>query len=163
MSSTPPTRPVLLLVAVHLLLLAAYTFPQALVPEGLRLAGQWYARPFFHQYWRLFAPDPPTCSCTLEVRFGDAPWSTLDRGPDTYLQRRTMQTLARHVQAGVQRGDNTPEPRLRQVMRTQAWHALEPGRGHHLAPPEFRLVERCILDPRRPHERTERMTELRMP
>lgn len=58
----------LLLVGLHFVLLAAYTFPDTWVPVRLRYWAQAYARVLFHQDWRLFAPDPPACGCSLEFR-----------------------------------------------------------------------------------------------
>ncbi len=53
--------------AGHTLLLAAYTMPASVVPQRLRYWSQAYARVLFHQDWRLFAPDPPACGCSIEV------------------------------------------------------------------------------------------------
>jgi len=151
-------------VLLHTLLLAAYTFPETVVPERFRVVGQWYARPLFHQQWKLFAPDPPLCSCVLEGRFGQAAWFSIDRGPDTYLQRRTVQNLARHVQAEVQLGHTVLDPHLVQAMHVNILYSDDgPGRGVKLPIPEFRLVELCITDPLRPAERTERITQLPTP
>ncbi|MBK7947114.1 MAG: hypothetical protein IPJ85_18210 [Flavobacteriales bacterium] len=61
-------------VLAHTLLIAFYTFPHQLVPERLRIIGQFYARPLFHQQWRLFAPDPPLCDCKVEVKVGEEGW-----------------------------------------------------------------------------------------
>jgi hypothetical protein len=150
---------VIAVVLSHTLLLAAYTFPEGLVPERFRVIGQWYARPLFHQQWKLFAPDPPLCSCVLEGRFGQGPWSSIDRGPDSYLQRRTVQNLARHVQAEVQRGDTIPDSHLVEAMRMNIlFSSFAPGEGPI---PEFRLVERCIADPGYPKDRMIRITQLR--
>lgn len=152
-------------VLLHTLLLAAYTFPEQFVPEQARVIGQWYARPLFHQQWKLFAPDPPQCSCELEVRFGQgASWSSIDRGPDTYLQRRTVQNLARHVQAEVHQGDTVPDPLLVKAMRMNIQYSNDATlRGAAAPDPEFRLVEQCITDPQRPLERSERITHLHTP
>ena len=51
----------------HTLLLAAYTLPPEAVPVRARYWSQAYARVLFHQDWRLFAPDPPACGCSIEV------------------------------------------------------------------------------------------------
>jgi len=155
---------VIAVVLSHTVLLAAYTFPEALVAERFRLIGQWYARPLFHQQWKLFAPDPPPCSCVLEGRFGQGEWSSIGRGPDSYLQRRTVQNLARHVQSEVQRGDTIPDHHLVQAMRMNVLSGIyEPGRGYEVPVPEFRLVEQCIIDPEQPKVRMERIKHLHTP
>lgn len=58
------------LAAVHTLMLAAYTMPTSVVPERSRYWAQAYARVLFHQDWRLFAPDPPACGCSIEMTPG---------------------------------------------------------------------------------------------
>jgi hypothetical protein len=155
---------VIAVVLLHTLLLAAYTFPEGFVPERFRLIGQWYDRPLFHQQWKLFAPDPPLCSCVLEGRFGQGEWSSIDCGPDSYLQRRTVQNLARHVQAEVQRGDTILDHHLVQAIRMNVLSSnYEPGRGNEVPEPEFRLVEQCIIDTEQPMVRMERITHLHTP
>lgn len=148
----------------HSVLLACYTFPRAWVPEKLRVLGQLYARPLFHQQWLLFAPDPPPCSCALQAKWGTRPWGAIDHGPDSYLQRRTVQAIARHVQAEVQAGDTIPAMELVQAMRSLALYSeFEPGEGRSAPQVEFRLVERCITDPTQPAQRKERTTHLYVP
>jgi len=155
---------VVAVVLLHTVLLTAYTFPEQFVPEKLRITGQWYARPLFHQQWRLFAPDPPLCSCELEVRYGQGEWSAIDRRLDTYLQRRMVQNLARHVQAEVHQGDTVPDPLLVKAMRMNIQYSNDAAlRGAALPAPEFRLVEQCIIDPQRPLERIERISRLHTP
>ena len=51
----------------HTLLLAAYTMPSQVVPVRMRYWSQAYARVLFHQDWRLFAPDPPACGCSIDI------------------------------------------------------------------------------------------------
>ena len=41
--------------------------PVQVVPVRMRYWSQAYARVLFHQDWRLFAPDPPPCGCSIEV------------------------------------------------------------------------------------------------
>jgi hypothetical protein len=152
---------VIAVVLLHTLLLAVYTFPESFVTERFRMVGQWYARPLFHQQWKLFAPDPPPCSCVLEGRFGQGEWSAIDRGPDNYLQRRSLQNLARHVQAEVQRGDTIADQHLLQAMRMNILYgSYEPGGGYDVPVPEFRLVEQCVIIPAQPLRRTMRITHL---
>ncbi len=148
---------VIAVVLLHSVLIAGYTFPTSLVPERLQILGQWYARPLFHQVWKLFAPDPPLCSCVLEARVGQGAWQHIDRIPQSYLQRRSVQNLARYVQAEVHSGDTVPDAVLLRAMRSNFFHSSE---AEPLAP-EFRLVEHCITDPLRPSERELRITQLR--
>lgn len=155
-------RTVLVLVAVHTALLTLYTFPPALVPEKLRIVGQLYARPLFHQQWRLFAPDPPLCSCTIECSTGGR-WFALSSDPDHYLQRRAAQSIARHVQAEVAAGRSRPSPQLIHAMRAMAQHGNEWRAGYPLPEFRFRLVEHCVTDAHRPWLREERITELAVP
>ncbi len=152
------------MITLHSLLLACYTFPRAWVPEKLRVIGQFYARPLFHQQWLLFAPDPPMCSCGLEAKWGTRPWASIDRGPSGYLKRRTVQALARHVQSEVHAGDTIPAKELVHAMRAMALYSeFEPGEGRSLPRVEFRLVESCATDPGRPAQREERVTHLHVP
>ncbi|MBK8497443.1 MAG: hypothetical protein IPL52_01175 [Flavobacteriales bacterium] len=148
----------------HTVLIACYTFPEAIVPERLRVLGQFYARPLFHQQWRLFAPDPPLCSCELQWSAAGAAWRSIDHGPDTYLQRRAVQSIARHVQAEVHAGDTVPAVPLMRAMRGMVYQgAFDTGRGHDPPTLQFRLVEHCVTDPHSPREREERITLLHAP
>ncbi len=146
---------VILVVAMHTLLLVCYTFPSRWVPERVRILGQFYARPLFHQQWLLFAPDPPPCSCELQVRTGSGAWASLveDRG---YLARRSAQALARHVQGEVHQGSNVPSRPLLRAMHLIAQQRF--GAAAYRC--TFRLLERCIVAPDRPTERMERITLL---
>lgn len=155
-------RVVIALVALHTVLLAFYTFPTALVPEKLRVIGQFYARPVFHQQWRLFAPDPPLCSCNVQANWSEDLWVDIDHGPDTYLQRRTVQAVARHMQAEVHRGDTIPAEELVRAAEAMVYNGqFDPGRGRELPELRLRLVEHCVVDPWKPRERAERITYLR--
>lgn len=152
---------VIAVVLLHSVLIAAYTFPRNMVPERLHLIGQWYSRPLFHQYWKLFAPDPPLCSCALEARVAQGTWQSIDRGPQSYLQRRSVQSLARYVQAEVHSGDTVPDAILLSAMRANFLYSSD-GTGRETEAPrkEFHLVEQCIADPLRPSERGIRITQL---
>jgi hypothetical protein len=147
-----------LIVGVHTLLLACYVFPASLVHERLQAWGQAYARPFFHQQWRLFAPDPPLCSCGVEVGLPGGDWRPIDAPFNHYLQRRQAQGIARYVQAEVHRGDTVPDPALVQAMRSMVRDI-----GREVPDLRFRLVEQCVEDPQRPMLRTRRITRLHTP
>lgn len=150
------------IVGLHAFMLACYTFPEQLVPERLRVVGQLYARPLFHQQWRLFAPDPPLCDCRIEYSVGGS-WFSIDRGPDHYLQRRAAQSIARHVQAEAFEGRGSLAPQLMRAMRTMALHGYEWRAGYAVPTHQFRLVEHCVTDVERPWLREERITELLVP
>lgn len=155
---------VIALVGLHTLLLAAYTFPRSLVPERLRVIGQAYARPFFHQEWKLFAPDPPLCACELQYSQGGA-WMPIDRGPDHWLQRRAVLLLAYHLQARVHAGDERiPKVFVPTFQAMTLYSSYEPGPGRPPPPgSRIRLVEQCVEDPAQPRSRVERITLLRWP
>lgn len=148
-------------VLFHSVLIAAYTFPRDLVPERLHGIGQWYARPLFHQSWKLFAPEPPLCSCALEARVAEGTWQRIDGGTENYLQRRSVQSLARYVQVEVHSSDTVPNAILLSAMHANFLQgSKDTGREAGSLRTEFRLVERCIADPLRPAERGIRITQL---
>ncbi len=150
------------IVGLHAFMLASYTFPEQLVPERLRVIGQFYARPVFHQQWRLFAPDPPLCGCRLEYSVGGT-WFTIDRGPNHYLQRRAAQAIGRHVQAEALEGRRSPAPQLLRAMRSMVLHGNDWRAGYAVPTHRFRLVEHCVTDVHRPWLREEHITELSVP
>lgn len=143
------------IVAAHALLLVLYTFPEQLVPERLRLVGQLYARPIFHQQWRLFAPDPPLCDCAVQARLGSGTWRPLTRPGDSYLDRRMAQGIARNVQRALAAGATGPDAPTAQAMR-----AMVRDIGREQGELRFRLVEHCVADPGQPASRVERITPL---
>lgn len=165
-----PMRPIrrrtlaLTFVGAHIALVACYTFPRALVPERLRVIAQLYARPLFHQQWSLFAPDPPLCSCEVQVRRGAYAWRPIGQGSDGHMRRRVVRSVAYHVQAGVLAGDTVPSVGIVRAMRSLAPHGDNgPVEARTASHPEFRLVEHCVTDPARPAQRVERITHLRTP
>lgn len=144
--------------AAHFALLALYTFPPALVPERLRVIGQAYARPVFHQQWRLFAPDPPLCDCQVELRNGNEDWRSIVRPDAGYLDRRMAQSIARNMQRVTDHGSHQPDP--------QTWSALQAmvrDIARERPALRFRLVEHCVEDPKEPGRRFGRITELEAP
>lgn len=114
-------------------------------------------RSIFHQQWNLFAPDPPTCACTLQVGLPDGSWRPLVRDDDHYLVHRMARPLADHVQEQVLHGDTIMMPVLSGAMR-----GLVRDIGRELPGLRFRLVERCVQDPDRPTQRVERITPLHL-
>ena len=147
---------VIIVVTVHIALLAAYTFPERLVPRSVAYLAQAYARPLFHQRWELFAPDPPLCSCEVQVRVsGD--WRPLHASDAHYLTRRLARTISWHVQREVLQGRDTLSIELQQAMRSMV---RDIGRDtDHL---RFRLMEECITEPSAPTRREERITSLEL-
>jgi hypothetical protein len=142
-----------LLVTLHIIMLAAYAVPDTWLPAVARHVAQRYARPLFHQQWKLFAPDPPRCSCQVEYRLGDQGWHPLDGRAGHYLERRVAQGVARYTQLGQATGRHGGDDHLLRAMR-------------RMAPPDadaFRLVEQCADDPARPAQRTQRITPLSGP
>ena len=104
------------LVALHTVLLLGYTLPSQFVPERWNDLSLYYVRPLFHQQWQLFAPDPPLCSCAIEVILSSEDIRSIDHGKG-YLSRRMAQAIARRVQVEVAHGDATPHPDLMRAMK----------------------------------------------
>ncbi|MFZ1694157.1 MAG: DUF5819 family protein [Flavobacteriales bacterium] len=142
------------ILAAHTLLLALYTFPHQLVPERLRIIGQLYARPLFHQQWRLFAPDPPLCDCQVQVKVGEEEWRSLLRQGDGYLDRRMAQTVARNLQRAMAEGSSPDQSTLR------AMHAMVRDIRREQPNLRYRLVERCVVAAEEPVNREARITEI---
>lgn len=143
---------VVTVLAVHVLLLAGYTFPLRFAGERLHRLGQWYARPLFHQQWQLFAPEPPPCSCTLEVRSQGRNWRAVDAVARHYLERRIVHNYCHYFAAGLPLdSEHTRRALLRITGRTAEQS------------PQFRIVEQCVDDPRRPTERITRITPVPLP
>ncbi|MDX9750258.1 MAG: DUF5819 family protein [Flavobacteriales bacterium] len=135
-------------VAAHTALIAAYTLPATWVPGRARIVAEWYARPLFHQQWRLFAPDPPVCGCDLQVR-ADGAWRSMADAPG-HLRRRAITSLCRYVQGEVQAGRTPLSAPLSTALRART----------EVPVTAWRLVEGCVTDPQRPAHRDERITGL---
>lgn len=96
----------LMIVAGHTALLLAYTLPADWVPLRLRYWSQAYCRVLFHQDWRLFAPDPPECGCSIEVKPApEAEWLRLSDVHDHPVWRRMSANACRFVEASRHDGD----------------------------------------------------------
>lgn len=143
------------LVALHVFMLAAYTLPVQFVPEKLHVLSVRYVRPLFHQQWHLFAPDPPLCSCELEVEEISGEWHPLVNASFDPLPRRMARHLAEYVQDGIAEGDHRPIPVLQQAIRSMVRDTT--GETDSL---QFRLVEECVQDPDLPMDRETRITLL---
>jgi hypothetical protein len=146
---------VITLVVVHMLFLAAYTLPQQFVPTRLAAWAQVLVRPLFHQEWHLFSPDPPTCSCELEVAVDGKRIAPILPSDANYLRKRMARHLADHVGESITPEHPVPIPILQKAMRSMA---RDIGRDTDRL--QFRLVQQCALDPALPTEREERITPL---
>jgi len=129
-----------------MLLLAGYTFPRLFTCERLHLLVQWYARPLFHQQWKLFAPDPPSCSCTLEWRTEGADWAPIATDGMHYLERRMVYNHCQWLAEGYFGAELEARSALLRLAGTD-----------EDAAPRFRIVQGCITDPKQPAERAERI------
>lgn len=144
------------LLAVHFALLACYTFPRRWVPDRLHFWSVTYVRPLFHQGWDLFAPDPPRCSCTLQVGLHATDWRALDASQDHYLVTRMHRNIAAYLDGARPFGDTLyVEPLMEQAMR-----AMVRDIGREVPGLRFRAVQRCVTDDHRPWERTERVVPI---
>jgi len=94
-------RTAIAIAVVHTLLLAAYTLPEQTVPLRFRYWSQAYARVLFHQDWRLFAPDPPVCGCSIEL-LGDPgfPAVRLEDLHGGFIWKRMAANACRYAEAG---------------------------------------------------------------
>lgn len=145
------------LVAVHLVLLLAYTMPRTWVPQRLQFLATRYVRPLFHQQWNLFAPDPPMCATAVEVGLPDGSWRPLVPADRGVLQQRLARRVTEWVFLEVQQGTRPLPPIL-----SDALHGLTRAMGREGTDLRYRLVERCVVDPARPTERMERTIALQL-
>ncbi len=148
---------VIALVALHTLLIAAYTLPDAVVPVRLYVLAQRYARPLFHQQWKLFAPDPPLCSCEVQVAFGEEEWRPLHAGDANYLTRRMARSIAWYVQSEIGSGRKSPSPGMQSAIQ-----AMVRDIGRDVPDLRSRLKEACVTNVDRPLEREKRITPLNL-
>jgi Family of unknown function (DUF5819) len=66
-----------IILLTHFTLTGIYSFQSLPVPETVRTVSNSYAIPFFHQNWKLFAPEMPNYDCFLWVRTKEnLAWST---------------------------------------------------------------------------------------
>ena len=149
-----PMRPMaIVVVALHIALLAAYTLPHQFVPTRVRYWSQAYARVLFHQDWRLFAPDPPECGCSVEYKgTQESEWRRLEDLHHHFIWRRMAANACRFVEASMEPPDsliNTPLTLDRSLERM----AMDVPRKGEL---DLRLHRICHADEftlirRRPH------------
>lgn len=55
-------------VAVHFTATLVYTVPDVPIDPRIQHRAAMYMKPMFHQGWKLFAPDVPTCNPVLQFR-----------------------------------------------------------------------------------------------
>jgi hypothetical protein len=114
------------------------------------------ARPLVHQGWDLFAPDPPRCSCKVQVGLQSTDWRALDASQDHYLVTRMHRNIAAYLDGQRPFGDTLyVEPLMEQAMR-----AMVRDIGREVPGLKFRAVQRCVTDDHRPWERTERVVPI---
>jgi len=134
--------------ALHFGLLACYTLPEQWVPKRLHYWSITYARPLFHQGWSLFAPDPPRCSCEVQVGMGED-WRALDAAQDHYLLTRMTRNISAYLEGAVPFADTLyVEPLMEQAMR-----GMVRDIGREVPELRFRAVQRCVTDDHRPLDR----------
>jgi len=146
---------VIIVVGLHTLLLLAYTLPVQFVPGVFRSLSIAYVRPLLHQSWQLFAPDPPHCSCSIQVILNESDIRPIDQGRG-YLQHRMAQTIARSIQSELAQRDSLPRPEMVRAMKRMVGDI-----EREIGDLEFQLREECIDDPTIPTERTVRITKLK--
>lgn len=123
----------------HTLLLACYTLPAHWVPLRLRFWSQAYARVLFHQDWRLFAPDPPACGCTVEMAIHGNEWRPLSDAHPHFVWTRMCANACRFAEACHHADDPTieaPEALSRSLERMAATVP-------HTGPLVLRVHQRC--------------------
>ena len=152
MANGPPKWLIPAILLAHFGLLACYTFPSRWIPDRLRYWSITYARPLFHQGWDLFAPDPPRCSCELQVGIGESNWRELDAYGDHYLRTRMARNIAAYLNGGSPMPDTLKVPPVME----EALRGMVRDIGRELPDLRFRAVQRCVKDDRRPAERTTR-------
>lgn len=98
---------VVAIVVGHMSLLAAYTLPAEWVPTRVRYWSQAYSRVLFHQDWRLFAPDPPPCGCTIQVKGSDdTAWMKLAEAHSHVVWDRMCSNACRYAEVGLGANDS---------------------------------------------------------
>lgn len=151
MANGPPKWLIPAILLAHFGLLASYTFPSRWIPDRLRYWSITYARPLFHQGWDLFAPDPPRCSCEVQVGIGES-WRALDASGDNYLRTRMVRNVAAYLNGGSPFPDTLTVPPVME----EALLGLVRDMMHDEGDLRFRAVQHCVVDDHRPTDRDTR-------
>lgn len=124
----------MLIFANHFVCTLAYSLPADRVPEGMRQWSNNYMVPFFHQGWRLFAPDVPQSYYGLNYRFKSADgWSSFEPCNDLHRLtshirvRSVSQKLLMYMGRGMQKGlylDDEGNHQYDVVVHQSAYHRL---------------------------------------
>ncbi len=133
---------------VHTLLLACYSMPVTWVPVRARYWSQAYARVLFHQDWRLFAPDPPACGCSLEVKGEGDAWIELSSLHRHFVWQRMCANACRFAEASPRRTDGTILAPYALTLSLEHMAQELPRKGPLL----FRVHEQCEVDEHLPIE-----------
>lgn len=147
---------VVAIVAFHMVLLAAYTAPEDLVPPRLRFWSQAYTLTIFHQRWDLFAPDPPRCSCELQVILNPSDSRPIASSQDHFLVRRMALQLGQYV------GGTRPLPDTL-VVDQQMEHAIRGlvrDIGREAKDLRFQAEQTCVDDLAHPDQRSWRIVPI---
>ncbi|MBK6628963.1 MAG: hypothetical protein IPJ87_02305 [Flavobacteriales bacterium] len=142
------------LLTVHILLVVGYTAPGRWVPPLWRAWSVALVRPLFHQRWDLFAPDPPRCACTLEVKRGRGDWTAVEA--DGPVARR----MPHHLLAYLGGGEPLPDTLVVPDHWVPALRSLLNELPRAGGPVAFRTAQQCMDDPARPGERRVRYVQL---
>lgn len=143
-------RSIATIVVAHFALIACYTFPREWVPDRFHYWSITYARPLFHQGWDLFAPDPPRCSCEIQVGLNDQDWRPLDASQDHYLDTR----MARNIAAYLNGGSPFPDSLRVDPLMERAMRGMVRDIGREVKDLRFRAAQQCVADDRRPLDRS---------
>lgn len=123
----------LLVFVNHFVSTLAYSLPQLPLHPAVRQWTNTYMTPFFHQGWRLFAPDVPQRYYRLEVRSWDgASWTEFEVADDLQpkvghmrvrsVSQKLMNYLGKEMQKGLYFEDGKAQ--YDRVIQQSAYHRL---------------------------------------
>lgn len=123
----------LLVFVNHFACTLAYSLPQLPLHPAVRQWTNTYMTPFFHQGWRLFAPDVPQRYYSLEVRaWNGAIWSEFEVADDLQpvvdhmrvrsVSQKLMNYLGKDMQKGLYFVDGKAQ--YDRVIQQSAYHRL---------------------------------------
>lgn len=107
----------LVFVAFHFACTLIYSIPTLKVPDTAKAISQKYMYPYFHQGWKLFAPDVPEDQYLLEYRYSNSTgWSNYEQAetPESishprigYVAQKLQVYLARDMKKNLYADDST--------------------------------------------------------